>query len=276
MTMVKTQDGAELWCEARGEGEPLLLVTGLGGNASFWTEQQPLFAAKYRTITYDHRGTGRSTLSRMRYSVEQMAADALAVLDGLGVERAHLVGHSTGGCIGQVLALEHPHRVASLVASSSWAAPDDYFRRLFEVRRRALEEGGPTTYVRCGTLFQYSPEWIAGHMPEIEAAERATLAAFPPTDIVLSKIEAILRFDRAADLPRLRVPTLVNAAVDDLICPPYFSRALAAAIPGAQLGILPQGGHFCPRSHPRQYFSNVGAFLDGAAQQSSPASRRPN
>jgi aminoacrylate hydrolase len=265
MPGIKTKDGAEIYCEIQGEGEPLLLVTGLGGNASFWAEQAARFAAKYRVITYDHRGAGRSTMSRISYSLEQMTDDALAVLDGLGIERANLVGHSTGGCIGQIIAIDHPQRLHSLVISSSWNKTDAYFSRLFGVRKRILEEGGPSTYVRCGTLFQYPPEWIAGNIAAIEAAETATLAAFPPAEIIQSKIDAILRFDRTDGLHRIDVPTLVSVAADDLICPAYFSRALAAAIPGARLEIMAQGGHFCPRTKPDEYFRNVESFLQSVA-----------
>jgi aminoacrylate hydrolase len=190
-----------------------------------------------------------------------MAADALAVLDGLGIEHAHLIGHSTGGCIGQVLAIEHPARLLSLVASSSWTAADPYFRRLFEVRKLALDKGGPDAYVRAGTLFQYPPGWISQNIAAIESAEKAILSTFPPVEVVLAKIEAILRFDRTAQLGCINVPTLVTTAMDDLICPPYFSRALAEAIPGARLQIIPEGGHFCPRSQPLDYYRNVEPFL---------------
>jgi aminoacrylate hydrolase len=267
MPLIGTRDGFELHCETAGkpDGEALLLVTGLGGNASFWAEQAPRFGKTFRTITYDHRGTGRSSQPLSGYSLEQMAGDALAVLDGLGIARAHVVGHSTGGCIGQILAIDHPQRMISLVASSSWTAADAYFRRLFEVRKRALLEGGPTTYVRCGTLFQYPPEWITANMAAIEIAEAATLAAFPPSDIVLGKIDAILAFDRRSDLHRIRVPTLVNTAMDDAICPPYFSRALAAAIPDARLEILQSGGHFCPRTQPDAFFGNLSTFFRDVA-----------
>ncbi|MGD9944413.1 MAG: alpha/beta fold hydrolase [Burkholderiaceae bacterium] len=260
MTTIKVYDGAEIACEVTGDGESILLVPGLGGNASFWTEQIPLLAGSYRVITYDHRGAGRSTMSRIRYSVEQMAEDALAVLDGLGIERAHLVGHSTGGAIGQVIALEKPKRLLSLVASSSWASPDPYFTRLFQVRLQALERG-VADYVRCGTLFQYSQDYIDENIHAIEAAEEATIARFPPVEIVASKIEAVMSFNRSRDLHRIQVPTLVNTALDDLICPPRFSRELAHLIPKSVLSLMTQGAHFCPRSVPRQYFRNIQEFL---------------
>jgi len=270
MPPIRTPDGFDLHCETGGDpaGQAMLLVTGLGGNASFWAEQVPRLGRTFRTITYDHRGAGRSSMPLGGYSLEQMAADALAVLDGLGIERAHIVGHSTGGCIGQVLAIDHPQRVISLVASASWTAADPYFRRLFEIRRRALLEGGPVTYVRCGTLFQYPPEWIAANIATIETAEAATLAAFPPDEIILGKIEAILDFDRSSDLHRIRVPTLINTAKDDAICPPYCSRALAAAIPDSRLAILESGGHFCPRTQPDAFFGNLATFFADLANGS--------
>src|SRR5687767_15956212 len=112
-----------------------MLVPGLGGQGSFWMSQVPAFSREFRTVVHDHRGTGRSTHSCIEYSVEQMADDVLRLMDRLGIERAHLAGHSTGGAIGQVIALEHPERLASLVLSATWAGPDPYFRRLFEMRK---------------------------------------------------------------------------------------------------------------------------------------------
>ena len=129
---------AELYYEDAGGGEPLLLVPGLSGRGSFWANQVTEFSRDFRVVIHDHRGTGRSTHSRIRYSVEQMADDVLRLMDGLGIEAAHLVGHSTGGAIGQVIALEHPRRLRSLVLSATWAGPDPYFQRLFESRKGVL------------------------------------------------------------------------------------------------------------------------------------------
>ena len=133
---------AELYYEETGRGEPLLLVPGLSGRGSFWAGQVPDFARDFRVVVHDHRGTGRSTHSRIRYSVEQMADDVLRLMDALGIEAAHLVGHSTGGAIGQVIALEHPRRLRSLVLSATWAGPDPYFQRLFESRKGVLLSPG--------------------------------------------------------------------------------------------------------------------------------------
>ena len=114
-------------------------MPGLSGVGSFWAPQVADFKRDFRVVIHDHRGTGQSTHSRITYSVEQMAADVLKLMDALGIDAAHFVGHSTGGAIGQILAIEHPRRLKSLVLSATWAGPDPYFRRVFESRKDVLQ-----------------------------------------------------------------------------------------------------------------------------------------
>ena len=252
---------AELYYESHGEGAPLILVSGLGGTASFWAPQVSEFARGFRAITFDHRGIGGSTKSRIRYSVEQMADDVVKLMDALGIERAALIGHSTGGCIGAVIAIEHPGRLSSVVISSSWTKADAYFARLFETRKAILEVQGPETYVRDGSLFQYPPWWIAEHMDELERAERRAVDNFPPAEIVLSRIEAILAYDRVADLGSIEAPVLVHVAKDDIVTPAYFSEELHARIPNSALHVIEKGGHFCPHTVAEEFRETVVPFL---------------
>lgn len=254
---------AELYYESHGNGEPVILVPGLGGNASFWAPQIAHFARDYRVLTFDHRGVGASTPSRIRYSVEQMADDVVKLMDALGLERAALVGHSTGGCIGAVIAIEHPGRLTGLVMSSSWTTADAYFSRLFAMRRAVLERQGIEAYVRSGSLFQYPPWWIAQNADALAAAEARAIANFPPPEIVVSRIEAILAYDRTSDLGRIDIPVLVHAPRDDAITPPYFSQALHERIPGSQLHVIERGGHFCPHTVPDEFRASVLPFLAG-------------
>src|SRR5262245_3061451 len=113
-----------LYYETHGEGPPVMLVAGLGGLGAYWRPQIPGFSTRYRVVLHDDRGTGQSERARTRYSVEQMAADTLALMDALRLERVHFVGHSTGGAIGQILAIEAPHRLQTLVLASSWTKAD--------------------------------------------------------------------------------------------------------------------------------------------------------
>src|SRR3954466_4255934 len=114
MPHIKIGD-AEIYYEAHGAGVPVLLVPGLGGVGSSWSPNIPAFSARHQIITHDHRGTGESSRSFIRYSVDQMTDDLLGLMGHLKIQKAHLVGHSTGGAIGQTLAAKHPDRLKRLV-----------------------------------------------------------------------------------------------------------------------------------------------------------------
>ena len=128
----------EIAFERHGEGPAVMLVSGLGGVGSYWNPQIEAFSRSFTVITHDHRGTGQSTRFEGEYSVDMLAADALGLMDELGIERSHFVGHSTGGAIAQTLAIEHPQRVASMVQYASWTKADGHVRLCFFVRRRLL------------------------------------------------------------------------------------------------------------------------------------------
>ena len=260
MPTITSGDG-EIYYEVHGAGTPLLLVSGLGGTASYWNPNLAAFAKRYRVIVHDHRGMGKSTRSRIRYSVDQMTADLLAVMNHLKIEKAHVVGHSTGGAIAQTLAATHPDRLISLVIYASWTKADPFFRRVFEARRALLTAVGPAAYVRSAAIFLYPDWWINRNIGLLEEREQPTIAAFPPAEIVASRIDAILEFDRTADLPKLKLPTLVVCAKDDIITPPYFSRELAALIPGAELVELARGGHCASDTNTQEFNDAVLRFV---------------
>jgi aminoacrylate hydrolase len=212
-------------------------------------------------IIHDHRGAGRSTHSRITYSVDQMAADTVALMDRLGIERAHYVGHSTGGAMGQTIAQDHPDRLLSLVLSATWPGPDAYFRRCFETRKELLLHRGFESYWRASVVMLHPPQWISDHDAALEAELARLRAAAPPAEVLASRIDAIVRFDRRARLGEIRCPTLVVVAADDALTPVFYSEELAARIPGAKLAVLPTGGHFVPVLQPEEYNAAVGGFL---------------
>ena len=252
---------ADLYYEEAGEGPPLVLVPGLGGQGSFWISQVPVFSRDFRTVVHDHRGTGRSTHSRITYSIEQMADDTLRLMDRLRVDAAHLVGHSTGGAIGQAIALDHPERLRSLVLSATWAGPDPFFRRLFESRRQTLVDSGIEAYLRASSLVQTTPYWVSQNDDFLTDLHRVQAAAAPPVEILISRIDAILKHDRRRRLLEIRVPTLVVVAQDDMITPRFYSDELASRIPGAKLTVLETGGHYAPVINSEAYNAAVATFL---------------
>jgi len=254
-----------LYYEEHGSGEPLLLVPGLGGTGGGFFKQIPELSRRYRVIVHDHRGCGQSDRPIMRYSVEQMTQDVLRLMDALGIERAHLLGHSTGGAIGQIIAIEQPRRLKKLVLSSTWTHCDAFFTRIFEARHALLKHTGPMGYLRASSAVLYPAWWVAQNETLVAEQERQQASSFPPVEVVLSRIEAIMRFDRREQLAGIRVPTLVTAAADDAVTPAYFSQALVKAIPGARLRLFDQGGHLPYHVIDAEYTRTVLDFLSSDA-----------
>src|SRR3954470_3023245 len=182
---------AEIYYEEHGKGEPLLLVSGLGGTAAYWKPNLPALSAKYRVIVHDHRGAGQSTHSKIRYTVDQMTDDTVKLMDHLKIDSAHLVGHSTGGAIGQTMAIEHPKRLKSMVLFATWTKADFFFRHLFSVRRDVLTKIGPQAYVKAGTLFLFPPWWIRKNEKMLREREALAVRHFPPGEVVAGRIDGI-------------------------------------------------------------------------------------
>lgn len=256
-----TVGDCSLYVERQGDGYPVILISGLGGLASYWQDQKTAFSRDFSIVSFDQRGVGQSDHTRMKYTVEKMAEDVVALMDALGIDKAHFVGHSTGAAIAQVLAIDHPRRVAAIVLAAGWPKPDAYFRREFMMRREILEGLGPTAYVQNASLMLYPHAWIAANNEKLRGYEAQLVANFPPTEVMVSRIEAIMAFDRSEDLGRIKAPTLVVGAADDNVTPAYYSEALARAIPNAELKMFGAGGHCFTYVMPRDFNQAVLPFL---------------
>lgn len=263
-----------LYYERHGAGFPVLFLSGLGGQATYWRDQVPAFSKSFEVVLHDHRGVGQSDHSRISYTVERMAEDVIRLMDALALPKAHVVGHSTGGAIAQILAVEHPERLSSMVIAASWTKADAYFRRLFALRKEILGRLGAASYLQASTLFLYPAFWISRNNEKLRQLEAQSLAVFPPPEIVMSRIDAILAFDRTADLRQVRTPALVVAAQDDVITPAYFSEELARLIPGAEVKFFPQGGHCFTQVMARDFNQAVLPFL--AAHTPGSSERMPD
>ncbi|HET7597689.1 MAG TPA: alpha/beta fold hydrolase [Burkholderiales bacterium] len=262
MAKIGVGDG-EIEYQEAGSGHPLIFVSGLGGVGRYWGPQLPAFSAQYRVVTYDQRGTGGSDRKARRFSLDGMTADLVGLMDALGIERAHVVGLSTGGAIGQTLAIEYPARVARLVMVSTWTHCDPWFRRLFDARRAMYREAGSELHAQFHPLWLYPPDYVNAHDEEIEQERRIAVAGAPPVEVSVGRIDAIMAFDRRRDLGRIRAPTLIVAADNDYITPSYHAQALARAIPGSQLVVMNGGGHSLSKTRPEEFNRTVLEFLAG-------------
>jgi aminoacrylate hydrolase len=253
--------GGEIAYEVAGQGHPLIFISGLNGVARYWSPQIPLFSKYFRVIAYDQRGTGGSDQLQREFSVDQMAEEAIALMDALNIERAHIVGMSTGGAIGQTLAIVHPQRVARLALCSTWTHCDPWFRRLFQARRDLYKVAGPDLHAQFHPLFLFSPDYVNEHDAEIEEERSRAPTKSSPVEVSVGRINALLAFDRRAGLGGIKAPTLVMGSSNDFITPAYFSRALAQSIPGAQIIMTDGGGHSFTRTRAESFNRDLLEFL---------------
>ncbi|MEL7188182.1 MAG: alpha/beta fold hydrolase [Pseudomonadota bacterium] len=256
---------AEIHVEVTGNGPDLFLVAGLGGRGAFWSHQVQPFAEHFRVITFDHRGCGESTPDKVVFGAEHMATDVLALMDAMGIDKAALVGHSTGGAIGQHIALGAPDRLSKMVLSCSWAGPDAYLTELFRNRREILISCGPQAYLTIGTYLAMPASVLQHQMGDPGYGARKfmeeRLAAFPGLEVELSRINAVYTHDLRSRLHEITVPTFCIGAMDDSITPPGFTQEMGELIEGAETHLLERGGHFCPIAATVDYNPRVLEFL---------------
>jgi len=240
----------------------VVLSAGLGGSAAFWGPQLAALTERFSVVLYDHRGTGRSARALSApYSVDAMADDVVTVLDAVGLEKAHLVGHAAGGLAGLSLALRYPQRLDRLVVVNGWAAPDPHIARCFATRISLLNDSGVDAYVRAQPLFLYPPDWISANDARLEAEAVHHVATFPAKEVMLARIGALLAFDISERLGEISAPVLVSACADDMLVPPSCSRRLARGLARATLEVVPWGGHGFTVTAAEAFNASVVKFL---------------
>lgn len=250
-------NGASIYYEVHGDGPAVVFAHGRGGNAASWWRQVPHFARRFKAIPYDQRTFGRSAGGGDRFTQRQMADDLIAILDAEGIERAALVTQSMGGWSGLGAALWHPQRVICLVLTSTIGG-------LFpQAARPQLEE-----------LLQGR---IAGASSPLKALAPDYPAREPELALLFGQIHGLnINFDARnmlalldaangipeEDLQGYATPTLVISAENDQIFPPPTLKAVAEAIPGAELESFPGAGHSPYWEDPERYNDIVERYLD--------------
>ena len=242
----------------------VILSAGLGGSGAFWAPQMQALAAHFRVVVYDHRGTARSTRTLTTpHCVEAMADDILAIMDALGLGRAHIVGHAAGGLAGLSLALRHANRLDRLALINAWSRPDPHIARCFQARLSLLNDSGRAAYVNAQPIFLYPANWSSQNAPRLAEEAERQIANFPAKEAMRARIDALLAFDIDRFLPEIKAPVLVSAAADDMLVPALCSERLAARLPNAQLAIAPWGGHGFTVTAPEAFNPTLVGFLRG-------------
>ncbi|MDX6623509.1 MAG: hypothetical protein QOE75_1441 [Solirubrobacterales bacterium] len=238
--------GTELHYERAGDGAPLLLIQGMGGSRLSWGE--PFLAPlreSFDCISFDNRGIGLSAPTEDPFTTEHLAADALGLLDGLGIERAHLLGISMGGMVAQELALAAPERLLSLTLGCTYCGgPGSQLPDPADIGplAEAMASGNFDRVLRASWAVNLSPGFRAD---EGRYAKFAAMAAGTPVprEVVQLQMQAIFGHDTNQRLPGLAVPTLVVHGSVDRILPVVNGRLIASLVPGSRLEVLEDVGH---------------------------------
>lgn len=247
------------------DGPVLLLGSSLGATGAMWEPQVAALASRWRIVRFDHRGHGGSPVPPGPYSLNDLGGDVLALIERLGVERVSYAGLSLGGMVGQWLAIHAAHRLdrAVLMCTSAHIPGDAYAQRAETVRRA----GSPAAVADSVVERWFTPSWAREH-PAVVARHRAMIASIPAEGYA-GCAEAIAALDLRAQLPAIRVPTLVIGARQDPALPPEHSEAIAAAIPGARLEILDPGAHLVNVERPQEVTRLMLEHLDHASEATS-------
>jgi pimeloyl-ACP methyl ester carboxylesterase len=238
-------NGVTLYYEVHGKGDPLLLIMGLGANATGWSSQVPSFSREYQVIAFDNRGAGRSDKPNEPYSMDQMADDAHGLLDELGVGPAHVFGMSLGGMIAQELMLRHPRHVRSLILGGTMAGgPTALFAGPEVVQHFISLAGMPLAQaVEAGLALLYSADYIAKNKGELVRRSLLNAYLMAPMYAIQRQFMAVVGFNTFGRLSEIKVPTLVLTGTADRVMPAQNSRVLAEGIPGAHLVEFEGAGH---------------------------------
>jgi pimeloyl-ACP methyl ester carboxylesterase len=256
-------DEADFYYEIHGDGEPLILIPGLGTGLWLWYKQVPTFAGSFRTIIFDPPGVGQSAPSEVPFTTRSSAATVAKLFEMLGIERAHVLGASLGGFVAQEFALAYPQKTGSLVLCCTSAGGGSHVPAHASVMEdyAANFKLNPDERIRRNLLLSFAPQYVSEHAEEVERVLAMRLANFVPDEVYVSQVRAGQTHDAEARVSKITAPTLVITGDADRIVPPENSNNLADAIPRAELKVIPGGSHMFFIEEAEAFNAAVVAFI---------------
>jgi pimeloyl-ACP methyl ester carboxylesterase len=240
-------NGIQIYYEVHGEGFPLIMIMGLGGNIDWWDPRMiQELSKKFKTVVFDNRGAGRTDVSDRRYTIRLFADDTAGLMDALGISRAHVLGISMGGMIGQELVLNYPKKVEKLVLCSTNCGgtksvpPSENVMGMLMADRSAVSQ---EEIARMTIPLLLTEDFIKKNPDFVELAIQQALKAPISNEAFMRQLNAIMEFGTYDRLTQISVPTLILHGKQDILVPSRNGSILAEAIPNAKLVYLEKSAH---------------------------------
>ncbi|MHA1580204.1 MAG: alpha/beta fold hydrolase [Candidatus Freyarchaeota archaeon] len=253
-----------IYYEVHGEGPPLVMIMGLSANIDWWhpyvIEQ---FSKHFKTVIFDNRGAGRTDKPAIDYSIKMFADDTVGLMEALGIRKAHILGVSMGGMIGQEITLSYPERVDKLVLISTTCGgphsipiPPETLNKMLNRQQMTDEER-----MRLTVELLYPEEYREKNTELMEETFRRLMIAPIPLDAYMRQLQAGSQFDSYDRLPNIRAPTIILTGKKDVLLPWENSKILAERIPGAKLVTFEESGHGMISQNAEEFCGEVIEFL---------------
>jgi len=259
-------DGVRLHYDTLGRSSapPVLMIQGLGADKHLWDMQRFPLALRYRVVAHDNRGAGRSDKPFGDYSIEQMADDAVAVLDHAGIDTAHVVGASMGGAISQVLAIKYPERLRSLTLVCTACRNHQWRRDLLARWAHVAQTSGMSDMTMEAARWVIGPRSLRRLWPAFSWL--GPIATSRASHGFVGQVAAILEVDDSMSdlLGTIEVPTSVIVGNQDILTPRGDAEELADRIPTAELTVLSGAAHGLMIEHATTFNKVLGDFLGRA------------
>ena len=254
---VERPDGVEIYYETVGDGLPVVLVAGLADDRTSWSGQVPALSRDHLVVLFDNRGIGNSSVPSGPYSIDEMADDAHAVVEALGLGRVSAVGSSMGGAICQRWALRHADDLKRLVLTNTWAEQDAFLDALFSHWIALGESGSGQRIMESLLLFCYAADYL-----QAEPTIVRDFLALPPPPLTgfVGAAHACRAHDMRGELQSITQPTLVVAGEHDILTRPALSERIVKSIPAARMKRL-SAGHMIFWERPEAFSDLVLQFL---------------
>ena len=261
-------ENLNIYYEIIGQGEPLVMIRGVGSNVDHWYEQVPVLSQKYQLLVFDNRGIARSSDPGGPFFTRDMAADTAALMEAAGIKRAHVLGYSMGGMVAQEMALNYPEKVNGLILVATDCGITLRIKAQPEVARLfsdMVSLGTPEAKLAAaGCLF--AKQTFKTKTEVIQSYNEVSMR-FPASQEILGKQwAAITQHDACSRLQNISSPTLILTGSEDVLIPPENAKVMAQRIPDAQMIAIDDGGHLFLIEQSEQFNEAVIDFLDGLSK----------